>query len=115
MKRILKILTFPIYCLATFVVIMGVQCIDGFDLFWRTITVSDTQKITWKAIMNYGGGYRVEDANGKVIIQELSSTEAMHLAKMFAEATNITVQLTYWEETPDGLQQAEPFGPKNMP
>lgn len=115
MKKISKILLKPLYYIATFLVVMVIHITNGVDLFWRTITVSDTQKITWKAIMNYGGGYRVEDANGKVIIQELSSTEAMHLAKMFAEAANITVQLTYWEETPDGLQQAEPFGPKNMP
>lgn len=109
-KKILRILTFPIYCLLTFIVIMGVQFIDGLDMFWKTVTMNSSNKVTWKVVMNYGGGYRVENTEGKTVVQQLSSVEALRLAKLYAEAMNISVEFTYWEETPDGVVQVPRFG-----
>lgn len=66
----------------------------------------------WKAYINYGGGYRVEDESGQVVAYDMGSGDTMRAAVQEARAQRKQVKFTYWAETPDGIEAEKPFGPE---
>ena len=71
----------------------------------------EPNSVTWKATMNYGGGFRVEDEHGVIVASDLSSSDTMRAAIGKARSMRKRVVFEYWAETPDGLEREEPFGP----
>lgn len=71
----------------------------------------EPKSVIWKATMNYGGGFRVEDENGVIVANDLSSSDTMRAAIGKARSMRKRVVFEYWAETPDGLEREEPFGP----
>jgi hypothetical protein len=73
-----------------------------------------TEQVEWKAFINYGGGYRVENECGKVIASDLSSAVVIRQARRKAKKLQKQVRVTYWAETPDGVEAERPFGPSGL-
>jgi len=72
----------------------------------------EPKRVEWKAYINYGGGYRVEDESGRVVASEMGSGDTMRAAVAKSRAMRKAVKFSYWAETPDGLESEKPFGPE---
>ena len=73
-----------------------------------------TDPVEWKAFINYGGGYRVKNECGKVVASDLSSEVVIRQARRKAKKLQKQVMVTYWAETPDGVEAERPFGPSGL-
>ena len=68
-----------------------------------------TIPLTWRAIINYGAGYRVEDENGQEVAGGLNSYYVLEAARQKATGKNVT--FAYFAETVNGLEPDKPWGP----
>lgn len=74
----------------------------------KDISMNEPRKV-WKAIINYGGGYRVEDDAGIERAGGLNSYHVIQEVLPILRAQNI--KLEYYSEEETGLQPTQPFGP----
>lgn len=69
----------------------------------------------WRAVICYGGGYRLENEKGKELQFGLNSAHLIDWANKRAKKRKLTVNVTYYAEGEQGLERTDPWGPKLLP